>query len=273
MDVLQLLGVSYLVARAMYELPRYPRAAAAIGLLLWHWAFLKSGYQGEHVPRGTFEAVRDAAIGRMVEHSAVKYAYDHWGLWGGQVTSWLNVNWIGLLSVPPAAGMMLLGTFAGDWMRDKSIDARARTARLTIAGGGLALAGVMWAFDLPMNKPRWTSAYLVYCAGVGFLALALLHWLIDLRRCGGPWTIAFVALGVNAIAAYWVTIMFKVLVLNLPRIRYGGETMSLTDAIIRALQDAFGSAWIGGWAFTLLFVAFWWAILLLAHSRMIIWKI
>lgn len=272
MDVLQLLGVAYLVARVLYELPKHPRLAAAAGLLIWHWAFLRFGYQGD-VPRGTFEAFRDPATGRMIEHSAVRYAYDHWGIWGGSITSWLNVNWIGMLSVPPAAGMMLLGTFAGDWMRNPAPAPRRRAQRLAAAGVVLALIGIAWAFDLPMNKPRWTPGYLVYCAGVGFLVLAGLYWMIDVRSFRGRWTIAFSALGVNAIAAYWVTIMFKVLALNLPRVSYGGNPMSLTDAIIRSLQDVFNSPWLGGWAFTLLFVAFWWAILLLAYRYKIIWRI
>lgn len=273
MDVLQLLGVAYLVARVLYELPRHPRLAACAALLVWHWAFLRFGYQGELVPRGTFEQVRDAATGRMVEHSAVKYAYDHWNIWGFRLTPWLSVSWVGLLSVPPAAGMMLLGTFAGDWMRDTRLDDRRRGRGLALAGAALALIGIAWAFDLPMNKPRWTPAYLVYCAGVGFMALALLYWLIDLRRCNGRWTTAFVALGVNAIAAYWLTIMFKVLVLNLPRVTYDGKTMSLTAAVVRGLQDALNSPWAGGWAFTLLFVGFWWAVFGLAYRYRIAWRI
>lgn len=272
MDVLQLLGVAYLVARVLYELPRSPRLLAAAGLLIWHWAFLKFGYQGE-VPRGTFEAFRDPATGRMIEHSAVRWAYDHWGVWGGAVTSWLNLNWVGMLSVPPAAGMMLLGTFAGDWMRDPSLDPRRRGRLLAVAGSILAVVGIAWAFDLPMNKPRWTPPYLVYCAGVGFLVLAGLYTLIDIRALRGRWSVALAALGMNAIAAYWLTIMFKVLALNLPRVAYDGKTMSLTDAIIRALQDGLGSVWLGGWAFTLLFVGFWWGVLLLAYRYRIVWKI
>src|SRR5438094_900109 len=108
MDVLQLLGVGYLVARILYELPSQPRAAAAVLLLLWHWAILRFYPQGV-APAGTFTE----------RYEAIGYIYNHWPIW-----DWLTlhvgpmtIGWRGLLSVPLAAATMLIGTLIGDYLR------------------------------------------------------------------------------------------------------------------------------------------------------------
>ena len=51
----------------------------------------------------------------------------------------------------------------------------------------------------------WTSSYVLYTAGLGFLSLAACLWLVDLRRrdADAPrWAMPFVVLGTNAIFAY-----------------------------------------------------------------------
>src|SRR5204862_1463293 len=89
MDVLQLLGMGYLFARILYELPIKPRVVLACLLLIGHWALLKFYPQGD-MPRGTF-----------TEHfDAIGYIYDHWNTQNfGPII--LSVR--GLLSIPPAA--------------------------------------------------------------------------------------------------------------------------------------------------------------------------
>lgn len=262
MDVLQLLGVGYLVARVLYELPPAPRLCAAAALFLWHWGLLRFLPQGD-IPAGTFTE----------HHNAVGYAYAHWPLWKyltlhlGRVT----IGWAGLLSVPPAAGMMLLGTVAGNLLRRKELTDRTKVRRLAVAGAILALVGFAWAFDLPFNKPRWTPCYLLWVAGVDLLLLSALYVIVDIRQ-NQRWTYPFVVFGSNAIAAYFLSIMAKVLLLNTPRLTYAGEQMSVTNATLHALKDALGS-WAGGWTFTILFIAFWWTVLDQMYRRKIFWKL
>ena len=60
----------------------------------------------------------------------------------------------------------------------------------------------------PINKMLWTSSYVLYTAGLAFLALAACLWLVDLRRRDTDtprWTMPFVVLGTNAIFAYLVS--------------------------------------------------------------------
>ena len=159
------------------------------------------------------------------------------------------------MSVPPAAGTMLLGTLVGEWIRRDDVTARMKVHGLAIVGAVLALGGFLWAFDFPFNKPRWSPAYLVYTSGVLAVVLALFYWIVEVRqwRC---WTYVLVVLGVNAIAAYFIPILAKVLLLNTPRVTYEGARMPLINAILNTLKSSVGS-WAGGWTFTIAFVGFW----------------
>ena len=166
---------------------------------------------------------------------------------------------------------MLLGTLAGDLIRRKDLADVAKVRRLLLTGAVMATVGALWALDLPFNKPRWTPCYLVWVAGVDLVLLAGLYWWVDVRGSRW-WTYAFVVLGSNAIAAYFLSILAKVLLLNTPRVTYGGETTSLINALMLTLKGALGP-WLGGWTFTVAFVAIWWVILDQMYRRKWFWKV
>jgi predicted acyltransferase len=242
MDVLQLLGVGYLVARILYELPTKPRTILAAVLLLWHWAILRFYPQGV-APRGTFTE----------QYEAIGYIYHTWPIWDwmtahvGPVT----IGWRGLMSVPPAAAMMLIGSLMGDFLRRSDIDAQRKVARLSLAGFALATVGIFWALDLPFNKPRWTSCYIVYVAGVDAILIAILYSLIDIHEIRG-WTYPLIVFGTNAIAVYFISILAKILLLNTPYVN--GEShanqlvMKYGTLIFCTLVIGACAAWFIRWA-------------------------
>jgi len=263
MDVLQLLGVGYLVARILYILPPQWRAVSIAVLFLWHWAILRFWHQGSDVPRGTFTA----------DHNAISYIYAQpWWIWKSiEIGPYISMSWKGLMSVPPAAATMLLGTFMGAMLRRDDVTPRAKVRSLLLGGAVLAVLGFLWAFDLPFNKPRWSPAYLVYTSGVCGMILAAFYAVIDIRGFW-RWAMPLVVLGTNAIAAYFIPIMAKVLLLNTPRVQYQGTSMSLINALMLTLKSWLGD-WTGGWTFTAAFILFWWLIFGLAYRRRIFWKV
>ena len=267
MDVLQLLGVGYFVARIFYELPGAPRLLIALALFIWHWAFLRFWPQGA-MPAGTFME----SAGH--QYTAAQYAYDHWPIFRSLtlIPNHLTLNCIGLLSVPPAAATMLLGTLAGDCLRRADVSDHDKASRLFWSGALAAAVGLAWSFDLPFNKPRWTPCYLLWTTGVGLVVIAFLYWLIDIRKIRRL-TYPFIVFGTNALAVYWLSIMGKVLLLNTPRVHFrGGTSERLVDYLVAALKHAFGFRF-GGWAFTLLFITFWWFVLDFMHRRKLFWKL
>lgn len=204
MDVLQLLGWGYLLSRILYELPIKWRIASAALLLLWHGVFLSIALGGEPL---------------TAESNPLRRVYAMpWPIWSGfEPVGWLSIHFRGMLSVPPAAGMMLIGSLMGDWLRRREVGAERRTIALAQWGLILAIAGFLWGFLLPFNKPCWTPSYLLWCAGAGAALLSVIHAVVDGHGVRG-WTSPFIALGSNAIAAYFITILAKVLLLNTPRI-------------------------------------------------------
>ena len=259
MDVLQLLGVGYLVARIFYELQPISRLIIAAALLVYHWVILRF-YPQTPLPAGTF--FREHAM-------ALQYIYEHWSFWKlitlhiGPVT----IGWRGLMSVPPAAATMLLGTLIGDWLRREEVLPSIRAKRLAIAGVVGMVLGFLWAFSLPFNKPVWTPSYLVYVSGFDAVCIALLYWVIDQRGLR-KWSYPLIVFGTNALALYFLSILFKVLLLNTPRI----HGTRLIDILLTDLKSNLGN-WAGGWTFTILYIGFWWLVMDQFYRRKIFWKL
>jgi predicted acyltransferase len=106
----------------------------------------------------------------------------------------------GLLSTIPAISTTIAGVLCGHWLKREKSD-------LEKVGGlfffGIALTGLGWCWHLlfPINKPLWTSSYVVYMAGLALCFLAACYWLIDIKGYK-KWAKPFVIFGVNALALY-----------------------------------------------------------------------
>ena len=106
----------------------------------------------------------------------------------------------GVLSTIPAIATSLLGVMTGEWLRSK-FSSMQKAAWMLIAGiAGLCLGEIfdMW---FPINKKLWTSSFVIFTAGFALVILALLYWLIDIKKSRG-WTMPALVFGMNSIAAY-----------------------------------------------------------------------
>jgi predicted acyltransferase len=156
----------------------------------------------------------------------------------------------GLLSTLPALATTLFGVFAGLLLAAR-IEPLERVARLFVAGAALAVAGFVWGWFFPINKPIWTSSYAVFTAGLAFSTLALCYWWVDLRG-RRTFTRFFVVYGVNAIAVY---VGSGALARTLALVTIGG--LPLKQQIYNALLAswlpphlaslAYALAWVAGW--------------------------
>lgn len=106
----------------------------------------------------------------------------------------------GLLSTIPATATVLLGFMAGGL-----IGASGKTWKtpgwLTLTGALLIGAGLLWGEYFPINKPIWTSSYVLYAGGIGMVVLALLFVIVDIWNLKG-WTGFFNTFGTNAMFTY-----------------------------------------------------------------------
>ncbi len=106
----------------------------------------------------------------------------------------------GLLSTLPATATVLLGFMAGGLITSKGSSWKT-VGWLTFVGALLIAAGLLWGEYFPINKPIWTSSYVLYAGGIGMVVLALLFMIVDIWNLRG-WTGFFNTFGTNALFTY-----------------------------------------------------------------------
>jgi predicted acyltransferase len=174
----------------------------------------------------------------------------------------------GLLSTLPAIATTLFGTLAGEFLRGAS----SQRARSGLAGGptaspsqklgGLLIAGVAgvaagyaWHPWFPINKPLWTSSYVLFTAGVACLLLALCWWLIEMRGWHA-WAKPFLWLGSNAILVYALSTFFAKLG-SIIKIPDGSHTVEVQTWIYNHWFAPLAQAKNASLAFAICYLALW----------------
>jgi predicted acyltransferase len=162
----------------------------------------------------------------------------------------------GLLSTVPAVATTLLGVLTGGWLRSGRAPA-AVWRGMTWVGLALLALGWLWSFAFPLNKPLWTSSYVLYTAGWALLVLAACYWLIEARGRAG-WARPFIVFGVNALALYFLsTLMAKLLAI----IKVGEPARSLQSWLYAHLFAPWAAPVNASLAYALAYLALWWALM------------
>lgn len=166
----------------------------------------------------------------------------------------------GVLSTLPAIATALLGVMAATLVKRKEV------AKLMIAGAALSAAGWLWGLAFPINKPLWTSSYVLLTAGLAAMSLALCIFLIDVR---GVWKgSAFVTFGINPIAAFVGSGLLAKL-LGLIKI----DGVSLQALSYRLFFKPYFTPQLASVLWALTFVLVWYAILRLMQWRGIVLRV
>jgi len=124
----------------------------------------------------------------------------------------------GILSTLPAVATALCGSLTGIWLRFVNIHVRKVTGLLQ-AGLVCLLAGWKWGYVFPINKALWTSSYVLVSTGWALVLLSLCYWLIEILGWK-RWAKPFEVFGTNAIAAYFLHVLFLKIqnLIRLPRL-------------------------------------------------------
>lgn len=193
--VLQRIAVCYLIASAIYLFNGVrARIAITAGILIAYWAALRfipvPGFgAGDLTPVGNVGAFIDRLIFN---------------------THLYRPSWDpeGLLSSVPAVATVLLGIFAGEWLRTSRSEQKKVVAFL-IAGIIGIVAGELLHPYFPINKSLWTSSYVLLSAGFASLSLGVLHWITDVRLWR-RWSLPLNVFGSNAILSYTLSGIFGI---------------------------------------------------------------
>ncbi len=111
----------------------------------------------------------------------------------------------GLLSTLPAIASAMFGVFTGGWLRERH--EAHHSAGLFVAGLVATIAGLAWGRVFPINKNLWTSSFALFSGGLAAQALALCHWLVDVRGWRA-WSRPLAAFGRNPLLAYFLSVGF-----------------------------------------------------------------
>jgi len=195
--VLQRIAVCYLAAALLFVFTRARAQAAAAGLaLLGYWALLTlvpvpSFGAGDLGKEGNLAAWIDRAL--LGPHIwRLGHVYDPEGI----------------LSTLPAIATTLFGVLTGHRLK-AARSPRAIVTGLAASGAAGVVIGLAWGRIFPINKALWTSSYAVFTAGAALLALAVCYWTIEVKGWRW-WTGPFVALGVNALAAFFLSTLLAI---------------------------------------------------------------
>lgn len=259
LGVLQRIGLCYFLAAALFlYLSRAGLAAVCAGILLGYWALMR------FVPVPGFGAGDLSIPGNLaswIDHLIIgsRHMYRH------------DQDPEGILTTFPATATTLIGVLAG--MRLKAAQGKGRLiAAMAVSGAVLCGLGLLWSFWFPFNKALWTSSYVLYTGGLAVMLLMGCHWLVDMKKFQS-WIAPFEAFGINALAAYFLSILFiKILVytkLPMP----DGTPGDLHLYITHVLFESWLSPKNASLAFALAFTGVWLAALWPLYRRRILIKL
>lgn len=107
----------------------------------------------------------------------------------------------GILGTLPSVCSAMIGLYAGTILKEVKLSANSKFGSLILFGLILIVAGLLSALLFPLNKPLWSSSYVLFAGGICITAFALCYLLIDIKNIKMPYWI-FSVFGVNAIASY-----------------------------------------------------------------------
>ncbi|MHB8139441.1 MAG: acyltransferase family protein, partial [Smithellaceae bacterium] len=74
-------------------------------------------------------------------------------------------------------------------------------------GTAFTITGYLWGLVFPLNKPLWTSSYVLFTAGLAFLLFALLIYIIDMKGYK-KWTLLFSVFGMNPLFLFVLSVVW-----------------------------------------------------------------
>lgn len=256
--VLQRIAVCYFFASLVFLWTGWRgQAIAAAALLVAYWALMMlvpvPGYgAGDLSQQGNLAAYIDRAL--LAGHTYTP-VYDPEGI----------------LSTLPAIATTLFGVLAGHWLRADRSPFEKAVGLFAFGMIGVVL-GWVWNWWFPINKPLWTSSYVLFTGGLALQFLAFCYWLIDIKGYR-KWSKPFVIFGVNALAVFVLSAILGRL-MTLWRIpRADGSMGNLKTFIYDHLFASWAQPVNASLMFAIFYVLFWLGVMAILYRKRIIIKV
>lgn len=130
----------------------------------------------------------------------------------------------GLFSTIPAVGTVIIGYYTGELIGKGSASGKT-VLKLLLFGAASAGLGLLWSMVFPINKPLWTSSYVLYSAGLAMGVLGVIYLIADVLKFQ-VWGTFFLIFGTNALFSYFLAGIWTRLMLFI-KISAGDSKISL----------------------------------------------
>lgn len=258
MGVLQRIALAYGIgALLVLSLRLKPLLMVSGGLLLLHWALLY--YLGGAAPYSLEQNVTIPIDTFVLGESHLYHGFG------------IPFDPEGLFSTLSAVVTVIVGYAVGHLIKASSKN--QLPTRLLLIGGGLTLAGLLWSFALPLNKPLWTGSYVLYTGGLACIFLSLLVWLVDVRGYK-KWTSFFVVFGMNPLFIYafsglWARILSRMIKVTTE----SGESIPASKALYENIFVPLAGNMNGSLLYGLTHIVFFWFLGWILYKKKIFIKV
>ena len=253
MGVLQRIALAYGIGAIICLTIKRDYLWLAIAILLiFYWAMLAfSGNAEPYSLAGNLVAKVDAAV----------LGKNHLGTGFG-----IPFDPEGLLSTIPAICTVLIGYYIGEIVGKGSPEFKT-ALKLVLLGAASIGLGLLWSLVFPMNKPLWTSSFVLYTSGFALVILALIYLISDVLRLQ-KWGSFFLVFGTNALFAYFLTEIWTKFLLFV-HIPSGDNKMSLYSWIYEKVCVPVAGNLNGSLMFAIMQMLLIWLILLILYRKKI----
>jgi predicted acyltransferase len=210
-DTLTQIGLGYTLLFLLAYTSRRVQAGVFVAILVGFWAAFALyptapatfDYASVGVPAG-WPHLYTGFLAHFNKNSNLAWAFDtrFLNLFPRQSPFLFNEGGWSTLSFIPTLATMMLGTWAGAWLKGPRT-AGQKLRGLVVWGVGLTLAGLVlqWLHVCPIVKRIWTSSYTLYSGGLILLILAGFYGAIEIRGWK-RWSFPLMVIGANSIAIY-----------------------------------------------------------------------
>lgn len=172
----------------------------------------------------------------------------------------------GILSTLPAICTVLIGYYIGEIIGEASASGKT-VLKLLLIGVALTGLGLLWSMFFPLNKPLWTSSYVLYTAGIGMGVLALIYLIADVLKLQ-KWGYPFLVFGTNALFSFFLAGIWT-RIMGLVKVTSGGTKVTLYNWIYGHLCVPVAGNLNGSLMFALMQVLFIWLVAFILYRKKI----
>ena len=245
MGVLQRIAVAYgMAAFVVLAVPRRWLPGMGVLMLMLYWAILY--FSGGPDP---YSLSGNATIGFDRAILGEAHLYKGFGI---------PFDPEGILSSLPAAVTVLIGYLAGTMIQETTVN-RA-PLKLALYGAAFTITGYLWGFIFPINKPLWTSSYVLYTAGLAALLFALLLYMMDIKG-NKKWALLFSVFGMNPLLLFSLSSVWSKTLQHLIRVPdKTGQAMAGSAWLYQNIFVPVAGSMNGSLAYALAHMVFFWLI-------------